>query len=208
MKKIIFITILIAFISNSYLYAASGRTVILESEGAAVLMRHGTVMDAKKGMECKEGDRILTCSECKLDIGINNLVGVRIIGSGDCSLSHLKIDDMRLVLASGNVIINIPKLPEGSTFEVETPGAITGVRGTQFWGRVEKGAAGNSVTTFAVRQGFVDIINKNTQETIRIKAGEALDLATDGSPPIKRKALEAELAAMAQADQIAVGSIT
>ncbi|HXV18743.1 MAG TPA: FecR domain-containing protein, partial [Candidatus Omnitrophota bacterium] len=108
-----------------------------------------------------------------------------------------------LKITKGNAILNLDKLPAQSSFKVETPTAIAAVRGTQFWGRVEASLPENPVTTFAVRQGTVEIFAKSVEKTFTLEAGQALDIpAVETTVPVIRPALEGEMAAMAQADSI------
>ena len=118
-----------------------------------------------------------------------------------------KIDEMALTLEKGNVVLNLDKLPEKSTFKLETPTAIAAVRGTQFWGRVmptnKEGVMG---TTFAVREGAVEITPLKSQQTYFVNKGQALFIPSDPTKTIERRALPEELKAMEQADAISTQS--
>ncbi len=100
------------------------------------------------------------------------------------------------------MILNLDKLPAGSTFQIETPTAVASVSGTQFWGRVDMAEVANPVTTFAVREGRVQITDKISCKAFDLEKGQALDIPKNGAAPTIRPALDAELAAMAQADAI------
>ncbi len=55
--------------------------------------------------------------------------------------------------------------------------------------------------------GLVEIFDKQSQQTFSLEKGQAIDIAKDGSAaPVIRPALDAEMAAMAQADQIATSA--
>ncbi len=110
---------------------------------------------------------------------------------------------MSLKLSKGNAILNLEKLPKGTSFQVETPTAIAAVRGTQFWGRVNPENPNNPITTFAVRRGQVEVLAKSEGKKFILEAGQALDVPKDSEKPAAmRKALDEEMAAMAQADDV------
>ena len=111
---------------------------------------------------------------------------------------------VRLVVAEGNVVLNVKKLAPETRFSVETPVSIAAVRGTQFWGRVSGSETQSPVSTFAVREGAVEILAKSSDQRVTLQAGQAVDLAADTGSVQLRPALAQELEAMAVADQIAI----
>ncbi|MCG3175285.1 MAG: hypothetical protein MOGMAGMI_00209 [Candidatus Omnitrophica bacterium] len=185
--------------------AQDGQIVVTRMEGAAMIVRDGQQLPAAVGMPCSESDTLLTPDGCTLDVSVNGKAGCRVLPGTEVGLTSAGAD-MKLSVAKGNVILNLDKLNEGSTFQIETPTAIASVRGTQFWGRVDTAATGDPVTTFAVREGAVEVLVKSAGQSFRLEQGQALDIPLSGALPSVRPALAGELQAMEQASSIATAA--
>ena len=192
-------------LNSSFLWAAEGKMVVMDVQGDGQIIRQNTAMPATAGMESQPGDILKTGSNCRMDVALNSLAGCRVLPASNVLVMDSKLSAMHLKVNSGNVVLNLKKLPKDSSFELETPTALASVRGTQFWGRVEKKAAENPVTTFAVREGVVEIFDKISSQNFKLEKGQALDLPknTTGVPNV-RPALPEEMQAMEQADTISL----
>lgn len=205
MKKIVLVlAALTVLVLQTPLFAASDNIVVSSFAGSPVILRGDQTIPVTAGMQCQAGDIVKTpTSESSVDISVNGLAGCRILPASEFTIVNGSQSDMRLKILSGNAILNLEKLPQGSSFQLETPTAVAAVRGTQFWGRVDAQNPGNPVTTFAVREGTVEIIAKAAGKTFRLEKGQALDIPADESiVPLIRPALDAEMQAMAQASSI------
>lgn len=203
-KKILIQSVLIAALSAPLVHGAeTGEVWITKVEGSVSVVTNGQSAPAKEGQAVGLNDVIKTEAGSTADITVNSLVGCRVLASTEASLSDIKKESMQLKLVSGNVVLNIDKLPEKSTFRLETPTAIAAVRGTQFWGRVNLLNPRNPNITFAVREGFVNILTLSTNETFTLREGQALDIPRDliGRPSV-RQALGQEMAALDQASTV------
>lgn len=206
MKKIYLALLSFVLVSQSAM--AADTITVTKMSGQPQVLRGGQTLPVTEGMQCQAGDVLQTpTAECGIDISVNGLAGARVLAQSEFVIVNSAMSDMHLKIASGNAIMNLDKLPEGSAFKVETPTAIAAVRGTQFWGRVNMGDAANPITTFAVREGAVEIFDKVSQQTFSLTEGQAIDIAKDGSAvPVIRPALDAEMQAMAQASTIATSA--
>ncbi len=178
-------------------------TVITKVEGEPTIDNSGVQRQAAVGMPVEAGEMVVTGPGCRVDFAINDAVGCRLLEGTTCMIAAAN-GGMKVSLSEGNVVLNLKKLPAGSTFELETPLAIASVRGTQFWGRVPKPGTPTQ-TTFAVREGTVELNVKAVGKAFTLNAGDALDVP-DGAAaelPAVRPALAGELDAMAQASDIA-----
>lgn len=206
MKKVfrlITLLLIVASLQNLQPVHAQNETVITNVQGGPTIMRQGVAIPASVGMTCEKDDVLVTNVDCVLDVAVNNVAGCRLLASSECTIVNAQPGNMHLKINNGNAVLNLKKLPAESTFQLETPTAIAGVRGTQFWGRVDLKEAANPVTTFAVREGAVDIFAKYAAKNFALQKGEALDIPkTAAAAPVIRPALAEELAAMAQADAI------
>lgn len=184
-------------------YAAEIKMAVSEMKGDCQILRDQNAMKAGLGTECQKADIVKTGADGQMDVTWNGRLGCRILPSTELALMDTNRESMRVDVKVGNIILNVKSLPKDSTFRVESPTAVAVVRGTQFWGRVENSAPNNPVTTFAVREGKVEILAKSSQRTFYLEPGQALDIPMDASAePQTRKALDEEMSAMEQASAI------
>ena len=191
--------------------ALSGTGTALAAEGCTVnkvlgdvqVLRNGQKMPAKENDLLKKGDSLQTGPSCTADMSMNDMAGCRVLPKSQVNVMSWKPENMALSVQEGNVILRVKILSPDSSFKVETPTAVATVRGTQFWGRVENTVPDNPVTTFAVRKGSVEILDKASSQTFQVRTGQALDVPkTHKESPYVRAAVAEELAAMEQAEAI------
>lgn len=181
---------------------AAEKVMVSHIEGGPMIVRNGQEIPATVGAECRSNDVLKTTDGCMVDVSLNDKIGCRVLPSSNVLLASANDQNTQIKVNEGNVILNVEKL-RGSSFKVETPTAIASVRGTQFWGRVMGPGGDNSVTTFAVRKGRVDILAKTQNKSFSITAGQALDISNAaGAEPAVRPALAEELKAMEQASTV------
>src|SRR5690349_10658886 len=105
--------------------------------GDVTVVRRGSFIPVVKDMEIRKDDLIRAAAGGTADVSLNNLAGCRVLGSTECAVEETAKENMRFNVTTGNVILNLQKLPSDSKFRIETPTAVASVRGTQFWGRVD-----------------------------------------------------------------------
>ena len=184
--------------------ALAGEAKVMRLSGEAFIANADGIQRVKPGMTCGTGDMVMTREGCQLDLSVNGQAGCRMLPNTTAAIASTKSDGMKILVAEGNVVLNIKKLEAGQKFTVDTPTAVAAVRGTQFWGRVTDSQAGSTVTTFAVREGSVEILSKSSNQRVTINAGQAVDLTADATQTALRPALKEEMDAMAVADDIAI----
>ncbi len=206
MKKFLAL-IALSLVSVNALAASEGCTVN-QVVGQVQVMREGQLTDVSAKDILKKGDVIQTGGNCMADMSMNDLAGCRLLADSRVKIDGWKTENMALSVEKGNVILNLEKLPEKSSFKVETPTAVAVVRGTQFWGRVDDKNPDNPVTTIAVREGVVEITDKASSQTFSVEKGKALDISKDASSaPVIREALPEEMQAMEQANVISCRAV-
>lgn len=181
---------------------AAEKAFISRLQGEAVIERGSEPIPASVGAPCQTGDVLRSGPGCTVDVTLNDQAGCRLLPESSFRIESAEAAATHLRLESGNAILNLDKLPSGSTFQVETPTAVAAVRGTQFWGRVDSGQSASPVTTFAVREGTVEILAKGSGQTFTLQAGQALDIPQGADIPAVRAALVDEMSAMEQASSI------
>lgn len=193
---------IMSFFGSGPALAAEGCT-LNQVLGDVRVIRDGQTSMAKANDALKKGDALETGPDCMVDMSMNDLAGCRMLASSRMEVTGWKPENMSLSVSEGNVILNLKKLPEGSSFKLETPAAVASVRGTQFWGRVDGQKPENPVTTFAVREGEIQVLDKASSRIFSLKKGEALDIPKNGkTSPSVRLALPGEMQAMEQSDEI------
>ncbi|MDD5226781.1 MAG: FecR family protein, partial [Candidatus Omnitrophica bacterium] len=111
----------------------AGKDVFVKCQG-------GEWQAAKDGMVILPGDQVRTASQSSVEVLLDNgKVGVVEVKGGSLfRISKAETDPVMgdkttlLDLAVGKVMVHVEKLKGNSRFEVKTPTALTGVRGTTF----------------------------------------------------------------------------
>lgn len=185
-------------------YAAAPAIVVTGLQGEAVLTVDGSDVPVKEGMEISEGGVLKSNSQGVVDVSIRGNSGFRFLPDTKAIFTSTDPKRMKIELENGNLLARFKnKVDPDSTFEVETPAAVLAVRGTQFWGRVTSPQE-NSMTSFAVRDGVVNVTAKVSGEGYILKGGDAIDLADDNTVPRLRGAAPAELAAIGESETIQI----
>ncbi|EPG67565.1 FecR domain-containing protein [Leptospira wolffii] len=175
-----------------------------ETTDAVVTFIKGTATTEKSGSVLKPTDRVpesetvVTEKDAVLDL-TTTLGTIRLLGGTEASVAALRADQNYIKVNEGNILVKVVKLNKNESISIDTPTVVAAVRGTQFWGRVNRA---DETGTFAVREGSVLITRKVDEARVLIKAGEAVDLSPDAKTLKTRSAAPGELAAMEQIDQM------
>ena len=136
----LFCLILICSFSDAAKSAPRVRIIRVEGHAEVLKLGSGAWDKAVKGVYLNTGDSVKTKRESSCDIAFDstkdNVVNVR-------PLSHVVIKlegNERIRLVDGEVFALIRGLSEGSSFEIRTPSAVCGARGTGF-GAAKEGAS-------------------------------------------------------------------
>lgn len=206
-KTLVFLALSLSLSHYAFSEENTGQVMITATEGAPMILRQGAEIPASAGTSCQKGDVLKTSGGCHVDMVFNENAGARLLASTEAMLVSTSPSDSYMEIKEGNALFNLKKLPEGSTFKVETPTAVAAVRGTRFWGRVDKQDPNNDKVTFAVAEGSVDIFAKSVNRTYHLEPKQALDIPRQVSEsPKVREAKREELKAMKQAEEIATES--
>lgn len=179
--------------------AEEGMVSVTYLKGEAKVMREGQAIPLKVGDTCWLNDTLITEPGATMDISVNDCAGSRVLPESEIVLADTQKSDMRIKVSKGNIIMNLDRLPKGSTFKVETPTAVAVARGTQFWGRVQQPQSNSPLCTFAVREGVIDVMTIDGSKSFTLREGQALDIPKDLAGPLKvRNAVGHEIATMEQ----------
>lgn len=141
------IMILITMVMPSSMTYAAQRVAKVESmQGEVTVYKSGQEKEYKgfKGMSLSEGDRIETGKKSWVLLGIDKDKGVKIGDNTTINISELKDlgegNSTQFQVLKGKVWNEVKeKLNSNSKYEIKTPTAVMGVRGTEFFVSYENG---------------------------------------------------------------------
>ncbi|MBI39199.1 MAG: hypothetical protein CMF59_06345 [Leptospiraceae bacterium] len=131
---------------------ASRSMVIVFASGDASIVRNGESIPAKVGTVVKENDVIKT-TQGTIDLQSRDGSAVRVREMTTLSVSSLMgtKGETRIEMKQGQILANVKKASSDQEFNVVTPTAIAGVRGTTFEVQVFEGFDDNRVSNSSVR---------------------------------------------------------
>lgn len=114
--------------------------VVEAVEGQASIVHEAESLDAAPGIRLSAGDRLETGTPGKMRVRLSDDSVLAIGASSRVSLAELTMDEVarrgRIDVAIGRFWMNVTKWTGGgeSRYEIATPAAVAGVRGTTLWG--------------------------------------------------------------------------
>ena len=166
---------------------------------------------AKRGMRLFQRDTIKTLSDSQLDLLIEGVAVVRLKEKTTLEIAEIKEEATRPVTSSrillvekrssdmgeknilrllnGKLLLWVKHILQGSTFDVETPIGIAGVRGTRFMVRVPD----QDTTVVAVLEGIVEVKNiQMPEKTVLVRKMESSIILRGAYPSEPRRVSEGE----------------
>lgn len=156
----------------------SSRALVLSVRGEVSVQRSGGSVSVHAGDVLVEADRIVTGENSILDLAVSGHA-IRILGQSSASIAELRKNkdgsgkSVRMALEKGGLLAAAARLSAKDRFEVRTPTAIAGVRGTRFL--VQSDEQGTRVRLF---QGSVLVQGENGQERT-VESGQAVVVTSD-----------------------------
>lgn len=189
MNKIIVLLLVFGGISKALAEETYGLLMIVKGQVQVAKLRSQPV-SAKVGGKVYPQDTIITGkdSRAKIVMSDRNIINVlpdtklRI----DQYINDMKEKNVRLSLIEGKVRTNVEQKYDNNEnrFEIKTPSAVVGVRGTQFMTSYSRAKNVTGVTTFrgeVIFRGYDSISNKFT-EAVAVNRGETSE-NHDGKQP-------------------------
>lgn len=208
MNKIIVILLVFGSLCPAGAAETYGLMMIVKGQ-VQVAKSKATPVGAKVGSKVYPQDTIITGkdSRAKIVMSDRNIINVlpetklRI----DEYISELKEKNVRLSLFEGKVRTNVEQKYDNSEnrFEIKTPSAVVGVRGTQFLTSYKRATNMTAVTTFRGEVAFrgIDALSNKQTEAVMVRRGETaenLDGKKPGTPvkinPIEFKRVDGDSA--------------
>jgi len=181
--------------------SAARKAVVTYLDGEALHRGEAGETQLKPGSALPTSGTIQTGAESVLDFSVEGIGAIRLLAESEFELASLEAQNPAIRIDDGNILVKVTNQIQGGQFSVVTPTATAGVRGTQFWGQVRPE---EEAGVFAVREGKVEITLRKSGQSIVVEAGQAVEIAPGAESMEERKALDAELQAMEQIDDIAL----
>lgn len=128
------------------------------------IIKSGEKIKPKLKMLLESGDKISTSQHARIDVQLENYGLIRINQNSEVELD--KIFDtvnqkVNVKMESGRILCKLKKLDKASEFNVETPTAVAGVRGTTFLVDSKEDKKNSEI---AVDEGQLEVTSKNEPE--------------------------------------------
>jgi hypothetical protein len=163
-------------------------------EGAVDIMPGGQLpaVAARVGGAVQKGDFVRTKSNARAELTFNDGSVVKIAQRSRIDVGEYSASNRKLVLPRGKVQATVVPAAAGGkarTFEIRTPNAIAGVRGTSFYVYHQA-----NVTGVAVLQGVVHTASlSQPSKGVTLVAGTATTVTRRGAPTPPRPVSEKEM---------------
>ena len=202
MRKYLWVFLSAVLILNSPSVFAGVAVTSVQGE-VSLARKYGQPEPVKKDSEIYSGDILKTAAGGSVDVSFYGNAGMRFDSAAEIVFTNTNPTKINLALNSGSLIARFKdKIPEGSSFEIETSTAVLAVRGTQFWGQVIS-AGEKPVTSFAVREGVLRITSKRDKKKYKLIKNQAIELTQDG-PAMRRDAKPEEITAIQESEKIKI----
>ena len=196
---VLFALLVLGFTKNAL--AQERKATITYFEGGVEVLRAGEAKwtKAKIKMDLEAGDKLKTALASKCEITLEDGSTITVHENTTIDLKELFSEEgakkTKFKLWMGKVKVRAEKLKKGSSFQVETPTGLAGVRGT-IWTIGYDNLT--RITTVFVEEGEVYVrgINQGEEEEIIVREGESADIYPEegaGAPPIPGFTVRAEL---------------
>lgn len=168
------------------LRGVSQTATVLYALGGVEVEEGSSVREALPGDRLPEGARVRVAPGGFAGLGLSDGSTLHLQGDTQLKLLRLReagelgVRDQRIGVERGRVDSTVKPLPPGSRFDVRTPRAVTGVRGTQFG--VALGADGLTVSTDVI-EGHVALMSTegSAAQPLALKAGTGAVLSATSS---------------------------
>lgn len=147
LKRLILVSLVIGSLNCSQQETPQAR--VAEIKGNASLERAGQTSKLKVGDLLKASDTVITEKEAIVDLQIKGGGSFRVMPESKTVISKLG-KDTDLEVQRGGLLLGLNKLDKDETFNVRSPTAVAGVRGTSFSFSAER-------QTVAVLTGGVEV---------------------------------------------------
>ena len=203
MNKKFFAAFLALFLACTSAFAAAECGSVTHIEGNGQVIRNGQPLTVLPDTPLQQGDLIRAPGNSSVEFSMNGVAGLKASNGAECEITKADLGEMEVQLELGDLTANLKKLPQRSSFRVQTPTAVATVRGTQFLSRVVLNSNNMPDSSFAVRDSIVDVTDKGSGKTFKVEKGQAIDIPSNPRGELGiRNASGGEIVGMEDASRI------
>lgn len=181
---------LLGFLMATDLFAANGTFIIVKNE-VNIQKKDGTKEPAKVGSTISAGDTVISGADSRAKIAMQDRNIITVLPNSKLVIEEYKSTDkdknVRLSLLEGKVRNDVKEKYDNdkNKFQIRTPTAVAGVRGTKF---ITSYAIDTKTTEVITLKGEVLVtkydVNKNSAlGTVTVGQGEKATMTDDANPP-------------------------
>lgn len=168
------LSFIIMLVIYSFPIFSQSKALVVFKKGNCTLIRNNQKMEIKVNTLLEEKDKIKTEKDSSLNLQLSNGVILRIGSNTELSIAEItrkeNEESFKLNLSQGEVLTKVEKDQKKKTkLDIQSPTAIAGVRGTEFYVESQKDS-----TTIAVNEGKVEVSNIDGSQKETIEAGEKI----------------------------------
>jgi hypothetical protein len=193
--------VFLVLILSSSTYAANGMFMVVKGD-VKVSGSGGAAVVAKVGTKVNQGDQIITGldSRAKIVMSDRNIINIspntKVVIEE--YINDAKSKNVKLGLLEGKIRTNVEQKYDNdkNKFEIRTPTAVAGVRGTQFITSYSEATKKTEVITLQGQVEFKNIVAGNTgakEEKVVVQKGEQSSVGSGGAPPEPPKRVPADV---------------
>ncbi len=184
MKRCLYI-ILVVFCLGNLSYS---KAKILFTKGSVQKKdRQGRWSTAKQGQVIAENVWLKTGKKSAVVIELAKKSKVKLGENSVLQIRSIRKFKKNIHLQKGSFLAKIKKLGGNDRYNISSPTAIVGVRGTFLYGSVV-GTGAKAKSLFCVKEGVINVTGKATQETVSVAQGMGTQVAAS-TAPVKPKAV-------------------
>jgi ferric-dicitrate binding protein FerR (iron transport regulator) len=144
---------------------------------------------AKMDTQLCVGDHVRTSEDSSAIIGFSDLSTFVLKPESEIVVTLPPASDSKLQLLFGNIWVNVKKIANNGTMEVDMSQAVTGIKGTTFV-LSETG----TTSTLKVIEGTVSFTAKATGQSVEVSTGQTVQADATGLSPVTSFDVNAESA--------------
>lgn len=166
--------------------------VFMVVKGGVQIHTEGKTAAAKVGAKVYEGDKVVTAADSRAKIVMSDRNVLNLSPDTTIEITQYQNDaatgkkNVEIKLSGGKIRSNVEQTYDGekSKFQIKTPTAVAGVRGTQFQAGFDVKTQMTSIVTFkgAVSLAAVNAQGKMVGNPVMVKKGEMTTAAPNAAP--------------------------
>ncbi|MFV8258213.1 FecR family protein [Bdellovibrio bacteriovorus] len=166
--------------------------VFMVVKGGVQIHTEGKTAAAKVGAKVYEGDKVVTAADSRAKIVMSDRNVLNLSPDTTIEITQYQNDaatgkkNVEIKLSGGKIRSNVEQTYDGekSKFQIKTPTAVAGVRGTQFQAGFDVKTQMTSIVTFkgAVSLAAVNAQGKMVGSPVMVKKGEMTTAAPNAAP--------------------------